>query len=358
MDEKNEGKITAKINKRNIIWTVIIVGLIAFIFLTNYKNENSPTSSNPKRSVEDLKRRLNEILELENKQEFEKAYDEYFSPETKARLKKDAYINSVKDGLGDRAYPIKIIINDAKVDGDIGYIDRTRIDCLDENCTSSNQTRGYRKFVYVDNNWRMVVEEDPAVCIRSAGYEMPEEFKRALSLIIQRYSQSNIVSLQKNGASLKGIQNCLNIQYAKPSDNMSSAEGMFVFTPSQSLEKFDIFVSPKYALKDDLLTSALLIHEIYHVFDFVNGQSSGKQVGCFESEATAFSNQNFFVSNVLNSEEVKSINSRIYTNSSEEAKQLAYVFNAIPKMKGSSYQEKALNFVKASPAYQKQCKGR
>ncbi|NTV40790.1 MAG: hypothetical protein HGA61_00755 [Candidatus Moranbacteria bacterium] len=360
MDEKNEEKITAKINKRNIIWTVIIVGLIAFIFLTNYKNENSPTSSNPKRSVEDLKRRLNEILELENKQEFEKVYDDYFSPETKARLKKDTYVDTVKKGLEDRkVFSSKIEINDAKIDGDTGYIDRTRVECLDENCTSNNKTRNYKKFVYADNNWRMVVEDKITYyCVRNTGYEMPEEFKRALSLIIQRYGQSNDASLKGNGLAIEEIKNCLNIQYAEPDDSISDADGMFVFTPSQSLEKLDIFVSSRYAAKDDLLTSILLMHEITHAFDFINGQSHGTPVGCFESEANAFSNQNFFIGHVLNKEEFHSLTSRMYAGNSEESNQLKYVIYAIAKTKGNDYHEKALNFVKANPAYQKQCKDR
>ena len=357
MDEKNEEKITAKINKRNIIWTVIIVGLIAFIFLTNYKNENSSTSSNSKRSIEDLKRRLSEMLELENNHEFEKIYDDYYSPETKARIKRDVYIDSAKKTLEKYVSYSKILINDAQINGDIGYVDRTRTECLNDDCTKKHENRSYKKFVYVDNNWRIVVEEDPIVCIRSASYEMPEEFKRALSLIIQRYGQSGNSVMQSNGASVNDIRNCLNVQYAKPDDNISDAEGMFVFAPSQSMEKFDILVSPKYSAKDDLLTAILLAHEIMHVFDFIESQSTGNKIDCFETEARAFSAQNFFAA-TLNKEEINSINMRVLTRTSAEAQQVTYVFGTIPKQKGKDYHEKALNFVKASPAYQKQCKDR
>lgn len=335
-----------------------VVQYVTSFFLSTDTSKSS--FSNQNGSTEDLQLRLNEIVELENKHEFEKIYDEYFSPESKSRLTKENYIKSTTQYFEDGGiFHSEIIINDVKISDGTGYIDRTRIDCLDEKCTNKKQTRAYKKFVYIDNDWRMVVEGKMTYyCVRDSGYEIPEEFKRALSLMAQRYSQSNNTSLQNDGFAIKEIQNCLNIQYAKPTDNISSADGMFVFSPSQSLEKLDIFVSPKYAVKDDLLTAVLLIHEITHVFDFINGQSHGTPKGCFESEASAFSNQNFFVSHVLNSEEVKSINSRIYTNSSDEAEQIAYVFNKIPKMKGSDYQEKALNFVKASPAYQKQCKDR
>lgn len=357
MDEKKEEKIIAKTSKGNIIWTVIILGLIVFIFLTNYKNENPSISSNPKRSIEDLKHRLNEIIEFENNHEFEKIYDDYYSPETKARIKRDFYIDSAKKTLEKHVSYSKILINDAQVNGDIGYVDRTRTECLNDDCTKKTDSRSYKKFVYVDNNWRMIVEEDPTVCIRSAGYEMPEEFKRAISLIIQRYDQSNNASIRPNGDSVKNIQNCLNIQYAKPADNISDAEGMFVFTPSQSMEKFDILVSPKYSAKDDLLTAILLSHEIMHVFDFIESQSSGKKVDCFETEAEAFSAQNFFVG-TLNKEEINSISSRVLAGASAEARQVVYAILAIPKQKGKDYHEKALNFVKASPAYQKQCKDR
>jgi hypothetical protein len=318
------------------------------------------TTGNQKGNAEDLKSRLNEILDLENKHEFEKIYDGYFSQESKSRLTKEAYISGANRYFEDGGiFHSEISINDVKINDGTGYIDRTRVDCLDENCTNKKQTRNYKKFVYADNNWLMVVDDKITYyCVRNIGYEMPEEFKRALSLIIQRYSQSNDASLKENGLAIEEVQNCLNIQYAKKTDDLSDAEGMFAFTPSQSLEKLDIIVSPKYAAKDDLLTSVLLMHEITHVFDFINGQSHGSPVGCYESEANAFSNQNFFIGHVLNKEETRSIVWRSDASGSEEARQIIYVSNAISKAKGGDYHEKALNFVKASPAYQKQCKDR
>lgn len=346
-------------NKRNYKKYIIVILSISIFFILLFINQGNPDNSTVTKQVrgaDDLNARLNEILQLENKHDFENIYEHYFSPETKSRLEKDTYLKETKDHFENGIYFSKIIINDTQIDGDTGYVDRTRIDCLDENCTLKNQTRGYKKYIYIDNNWHMVVEAEPIFCTRSTGYEMPEEFKRALSLIIQRYDQSDYASVQKNGYSVQAIQNCLNIQYTESSDDISGADGVFIFTPSQSLDKFDIFVSPKYAAKDDLLTSVLLVHEIYHVFDFINGQFSGNPVGCFETEARAFSNQNFFVSHVLNSEEINSLNSRIYADSSEEVKQISYVFKKIPTTNGDDYQEKALNFVKSNPYYQEQCK--
>ncbi len=343
---------------KNFIIAIIIVCIFFILFFMRQSGSDNSTATEQKINVESLNARLNEILELENKHDFEKIYDNYFSPETKDRLEKDAYLTEAISDFDNKIYSSEIVINDTKIDGDIGYIDRTRIDCLDKECSTKNHSRSYKKYIYINNDWYMVVDAEPIFCTRNTGYEMPEEFKRALSLIIQRYNQSDYASVQRNGYSVQAIQNCLNIQYADSSDDISGADGVFIFTPSQSLDKFDIFVSPKYAAKDDLLTSVLLIHEIYHVFDFINGQSSGQPVGCFESEAKAFSNQNFFVSHVLNSEEINSLNSRIYTNSSEEVRQISYVFKEIPRTEGNNYQEKALNFVKASPAYQEQCKDR
>ncbi len=359
MNEKRDEqeKMRTNSDKRNIIGIVIILGFVALTFLINYKNENTSIPSGAKRGIEDLKGRLSEILELENNHEFGKIYDSYYSPETKARLKRDAYINDAEGYFKDKVFLSKIVINDAKIDGDAGYIDRTRVNCSDENCTSKNETRSYKKFVYVDNNWQMVVEEKPITCIRNTGYDMPEEFKRALSLIAQRSIQADTARSRIWGSFVSDAENCLNIQYAKSSDNISDAEGMFVFAPSQSMEKFDIIVSPKYKAKDDLLTAILLIHEIVHVRDFINDQNSGGSTGCFETEANAFSTQNYFAS-ILNQEEMDSINSRVLTRTSDEAQQILYVFSSIPKFKGDNYNEKALNFVKASPAYQEQCKGR
>lgn len=325
-------------------------------YLLDHKTFDNKNSIEKPGTIEALEKRLYEISRLENNHEFEKIYDEYFSPETKDRLQKDAYINTLKNAFIDKIYSSEITINDIIIKENIGYVDRTRIDCLDEKCIEKKQTRGYRKYIYANNNWYMIAGDDQIYCIRDAGYDIPEEFKRAISLIIQRYNQSDNAEAQSNGVSVKDIQNCLNIQYAKPSDDISDAYGAFIFSPSQSMEKFDILVSPGYSAKDDILTAILLTHEFRHVLDFIEGQFSGEQVDCFETEARAFSAQNLFFSQALNKEEVYSLVSRMLTNASEETKQIEYVIEEIAKTKGKDYHEKALNFVKASPAYQEQCK--
>jgi len=364
MEEKKEEEAVEKIStghtKRNIIGVIIILAFFMIVFFADHSDKNILNNSEQKRSADNLKSRLNEIIDLENKRDFEKVYDDYLSPETKANMKRDVYVNIAKSSREKDSIFDKIIIHDVRINGDIGYIDSTLIECWGKDCVRRDETRNYEKFVYISNDWYMVwgaPYSDPTTCVRDTGYSMPEEFKRAISLMIQRYDQSNNVVAQSNGDSVRNIQNCLNIQYAKPDDNISDAEGMFIFTPSQSMEKFDILVSPKYSAKDDLLTAILLAHEIQHVFDFIESQTHLKKVGCFETEARAFSAQNFFAG-TLNKEEINSINLRVFAGASAEAQQAVYVFSAIPKQKGNDYHEKALNFVKASPAYQKQCEDR
>lgn len=348
-----------------IYWAILIIfcSYIAVVFFLDReefqmegKEDESITAQS--QNVEELKERLNEILELENNYEFEKIYDSYLSPESKARLTKETYLENMKEYFEDKERYSEIFINDARINGNIGYVDRIRVDCSDAECLSKEETRSYKKFVYVDNEWRLVVEEEPIYCVRETEYTMPEEFKRSLSLIGQRFKEEGTERDESWESFVSNVKNCLNIQYAKPDDaffDVESVEGLFMFTPTQSMEKFDIFVSPKYQVKDDLLTSILLVHEIVHVRNFISSQRQGKQLDCFENEASAFSTQNYFAS-ILNQEEINSINARVARNISKEAQQVVDVFTVVPKFPGDNYYEKSLNFVKANPAYQKLCK--
>ncbi len=119
----------------------------------------------------------------------------------------------------------------------------------------------------------------------------------------------------------------------------------------------NIYVSPRYQSKDDILTAVLLMHELTHAYNYALDLSTGDDLGCFEHEAYAFTAQNLFVG-TLNDEERQSLTARMAVGGSNELRNVAYVYNQIPKTRGSDYFEKALNFVKASPAYQEQCRGR
>ncbi len=345
-----------------IVLAVVCIGIGGFFsYKQSLENqEGSVAVSEPRGSVEGLKQRFTELSELENQRSFDKIYDEYISLEMKAKFTKESYVSWAKQYFEDKnILHSSVSINEAKVDGDTGYLDRVRVDCLDPDCSKSLTGRDYKKFVFVDNNWYLSANDEPIVCIRKTGYEMPEEFRRSLSLITQRFDQAGEERARIWSSFIKRVENCLNIQYAKPGDENftddSNTEGMFTFYPSQSMERFDIIISPRYSVKDDLLTAVLLVHEISHVRDFINDQKDGEPIGCFETEGVAFSTQNYFAS-ILNQEEVNSINARVARNISKEAQQVVDVFTVVPKFPGDNYYEKSLNFVKASPAYQKLCK--
>lgn len=348
----NIGSLNRK--NKSIILLVIIVTFVLLVFCY-FDDFNYNIFLERNKNDDGLKSRVNEIVELENKHEFGNVYDDYFSVHAKSKINRDKYIEDSMNLFENKVYSSSITIKDIVLDGNIGYVDRERLNCLDNECIRNRSDRSYRKYIYEKGNWYMIADHEDVFCVRKTGYEIPEEFDRAISLMTQRYGQSDNSVMQSNSYSIKDVKNCLNIQYAESSMDIADAEGAFIFTPSQSMEKFDILVSPKYSSKDDLLTAILLSHEIMHVFDFIESQKSGLPINCFETEAKAFTAQNFFAS-TLNEEEMDSINLRVIANSSSEAQQVVHVFSTIPKQEGSTYHDKALNFVKNSPVYQEQCK--
>jgi hypothetical protein len=146
----------------------------------------------------------------------------------------------------------------------------------------------------------------------------------------------------------------VNIQYANSDAEINGAEGVFYFEPGQSMHNLSIKVSPRYKIKDDLITSVLLSHELTHAAQYVIQQTSGSYIGCFESEAQAFEMQNWYTER-LNVEERQSLAGRLRFNNSPELLSLAETYHLIPRLDGATYRDKALNFVKSNPAYQEQC---
>jgi hypothetical protein len=152
------------------------------------------------------------------------------------------------------------------------------------------------------------------------------------------------------------MMNCVKIAYAPSENEMDGAEGVFRFIPGQSPEYMTIFVSPRYKSKDDILTATLLSHELMHTYNYVIGLFNGEETGCFEDEAEAFSAQNAFIM-TLNSEEKQSLVARFAQGGSPELQGIIQAYTQIPRMRGATYQEKAMNFVKSNPGYQQQCGG-
>jgi hypothetical protein len=210
----------------------------------------------------------------------------------------------------------------------------------------------YGIFLFSDNSND---SQSDLVCARKVPYTMEPEFTRALSLLAQRASQD--LTSQHELNVFTSMYNCLEIKYARNDSEMMGAEGYFRFVPGQSIQKLEILVSPRYRKQDDIVTALLLSHEYAHALGYYADLKNGVKTDCFEDEAFAFAFQFRFLS-LLNPEESKSVLSRLLNDPSPELNGVAHTMEAIITSPGNSFEQKALNYVKSKPAYQKQCTGR
>lgn len=149
-------------------------------------------------------------------------------------------------------------------------------------------------------------KEQNVICNRTAPYDMPPEFQRALSLIIQRYSKKP----DPNFETYKKMVNCVNIQYSDIHSTKETTEGYFVFDVEHSSpDQLNIYVDNTYSNYDDLTTAFLLSHELTHALQYVGEVVYDKKLSCVDKETQAFEQQLFFQS-YLNEEESKSIVAR------------------------------------------------
>lgn len=152
---------------------------------------------------------------------------------------------------------------------------------------------------------RVVDAVSPGQCSRKTPYAKPEEFERALSLILQRHRQVSAPQY----AELMAMSNCLDIRYAELQD--IGIEGAFYFDESvSSVDKLVIEIDFTYSVVDDLTTAFLLSHEIAHARQFVDVLSGVRNWGCVEAEVDAFYSQLLFGA-MLNEEEGDSMVARI-----------------------------------------------
>lgn len=339
-----------------IIIVAIAIKIYGLEIISTFKKQTEKQKSLSTNNEEDkLRKRYEEITALsESKEDAEKFYDLYLSPESKQRISREQFIKNKEIAIQSskkKVMNISYEINNITIKGDTGYIDRTMTLCFDQECNDKLNVRGYKKYIKINGDWFSVMDNNPVYCIRDEAYEMPEEFKRALSLIEQRYrDRGNIEEANR----LNSIGNCLRIEYSESGKAINGAEGVFVFSPSHNLDEYLIKVSPKYSIKDDLLTAVLLRHELTHVFQYANNEDVNSEEGCYKAEADAFISEGRFVYHVLNDEEKKSLESRM--TKTQEVAQLFQTLLVIAKNDGDLIDEKALNFIKANPYYQKQCK--
>lgn len=301
-----------------------------------------------------LRETYNQINQYEKNHDYAALYD-YLTPTEKALRTKEEYIQFKKNvRKNGEVYNIEFIVNDVNINEDVGIIDSTASYCMGvENCTNAERTsfRAAKQYFYIDGKWYHNLNEI-VPCGRFEKYIIPEEFDRAVSLIIQRMKQSNDTTMNQHSKDIADIRNCLDIQYVQSDDEMKGTEGFFMFSENSVPDRLRIFVSPRYQIKDDLLTALLLSHEIAHAYLFASGLN--RNISCYENEATAFLSQIQFMG-TLNMEEISSITYRYHNKSSQEILSVVDLTLEIGALPGSGWYNKALNYVKNNPFYQKEC---
>lgn len=196
-----------------------------------------------------------------------------------------------------------------------------------------------------------------SLCTRTSPYDNPPEFDRALSLITQRFQQTNTSLGIEAAKELESIKNCLDIQYTLSDNEMDGAEGLFSFSSNSAKDRLKILVSPRYQIKDDILTAILVSHELKHAWLFAT--DNFKTLTCYGNEVNAFKFQLAFIAS-LNKEELSSL---IYRYSNTNSSEVEGVINFTMYVGRSSsvgpytdlVDNKILNYIKSIPAYQKEC---
>lgn len=270
-------------------------------------------------------------------------------PSDKAKISLNDWIE--ENAIQIKPYSRDFIVHSIQIVGNNGFVERTLIICLSQSCIGDDrlEDKAVKRYVFADGKWYIPLENTATLCQRTEPYPIPEEFKRALSLIVQREEQGP-EDARMWAQSLKEIQNCLHIKYAESVLDMGDAEGYFTFSKNSSNDNLLIVVSPKYQIKDDLLTTILLSHEISHAMFFV-----GKlPYTCYENEAHAYTNQWAFML-LLNMEEKQSLVSRSKLQPTGDVYSIMYQLQQIQNQRGSSWYEQALNYVKSNDFYIKQC---
>ncbi len=298
---------------------------------------------------EHLSRRFAEYDNLTNQREFSKAYD-YRSPELQLKETREEYIkksNELSNKMSDAELKLNLENQGVTIDGNVGYMESVVNQCKDGNCEFLQ--RVYLKFIKINDEWFLMLNDDNKYCIREESYEMPEEFKRVVSLIVQRHEQ------EKEGEFLKDVRNCLKIEYADSKEDINNAEGVFEYYPSQALGEYIIKVAPQYSIQSDLITAILLVHEMKHVEQFLERGEIVNAADCFERETDALYSEGHFLASVLNEEERNTIFARAYEDEESVAFKTIDPLVRIPKMRGEDTYEKASNFIQNSKHYQEQC---
>ncbi|MBF0209118.1 MAG: hypothetical protein HQK53_19845 [Oligoflexia bacterium] len=331
---------------------ILIVTLMvsAVLFLLN---KNSKLLPNNEQSLRD---RYSKLTSLINSKNYSEAYN-FFDTSTRNKYTREEHIKLNNENSNTTNQ--RVTVNNVTIRGNVGFIDRSNEYCGDSKCTSKVEIRGYKKWVFENGDWYYSTP-DPR-CIREEMYDMPEEFKRALSLIKQRLSNK----MGENSGDFSFF-NCLNIQYS----DLKEAEGVFTFVPGQStIDKLNILVNKSYKSSDDLLTALLLSHEAMHASNYIDLVSNNIKTDCVDEEVKAFTMQLVFSAS-LTEGEMKSLNLKLNQGYNKIDNRLKIMWDLLTyrdyarKMCNTiDYDEcffkyfnsKAKNMITNNPYYQKQC---
>lgn len=336
-------KYIDKISYERIIFLGLFFGIAIGLF---YKE--IPQNIYKKYTLEQTYKRVTELQRTNNIKELY----EYILPSEKSSYSLEEF---QKDSLSSKK-PIneEITVNNIFIDGNDGLIDRTYIACYSKECTGKNRYKNTIKkhYFFVNGKWYFSISNSDVLCTRTTPYPLREEFNRALSLINQRLPNSSDASIKDIIRGIKLIRNCTDIQYAESEEEISGAEGVFMLDRNSSTDHLRIVVSPKYQIKDDLLTATLLAHELTHAF--IHSAGTEGNITCYENEAVAFTIEKSFLL-TLNKEEYDSLFFRYINNTSPEVTSLLASFQAIANSPGNYFSDKAETYLRNSPFYQKGC---
>jgi len=331
---------------------IILFGII-LLFIVGYLLINFSSLSGNNENL--LRQRFNKFISLLDVKNYTESYN-FYSSSIKNKGTLEEYIKSF-EGSSDIERQ-KVNINGITIKNNIGYLDTSSTICEDVNCSTKKELRNYKKWVFENGNW-FYSPPNPR-CLREEMYDMPSEFKRALSLIKQR-----LMDKASGNEENFDFFNCLDIQYSDLEE-----EGVFTFnTEKSSIDKLSILVNRSYISSDDLLTAFLLSHEMTHANDYLTQISDGIKFGCVESEVKAFTMQ-LFLSSSLTEEEMKTINLKLREGYGNINNQLKIMWDLLTyrdyarKMCNTfdyndcffKYFNKSVeNMIKSNPYYQKQC---
>jgi hypothetical protein len=206
-------------------------------------------------------------------------------------------------------------------------------------------------------------------CLRVEPYPIPEQLKRSLSLVTERYSNMNIEWIREIGSDYTKMSNCLYISFS----NLTSegAEGVFLFDEVNSTpERLVILVDSNYKDLDDLSSAILLSHELSHSRQFIREYLGGAKLDCVQSEIEAYAHQTLFATTFLTAEEKNSLLARLERNSTSSNQVIFFEqlinwgYDSTKACTNANDKEQCLldglvknirNWVISQSAYQEQC---